>query len=72
VANTLLPGEKGIWKITSGSPAKVEDLSFYVTFGNTTGDLTKQYACYPVLGAKPGHGGEERRESLPNRHRGHP
>ena len=53
VPNTLLPGEKGIWKITAGSPAKVEDLSYYVTFGNTTGSLTKQYACYPVLGASP-------------------
>ena len=53
VPNTLLPGEKGIWTITAGSPAKVEDLSYYVTFGNTTGDLTKQYACYPVLGASP-------------------
>jgi MYXO-CTERM domain-containing protein len=53
VPNTLLPGEKAIWKIASGSPAKVEDLSYYVTFGNTTGSLTKQYACYPVLGASP-------------------
>jgi MYXO-CTERM domain-containing protein len=53
VANTLLPGEKGIWKITAGSPAKIEDLSFHVTFGDTTGSLTKQYACYPVLDASP-------------------
>jgi MYXO-CTERM domain-containing protein len=53
VANTLLPGEKGIWKITAGSPAKIEDLSFHVTFGDTTGSLNKQYACYPVLNASP-------------------
>ena len=36
VANTLLPGEKGIWKITAGSPAKIEDLTFSVTFGDTS------------------------------------
>lgn len=53
VANTLLPGEKGIWKITAGSPAKVEDLTFHVTFGNTSGSLSTQYACYPVQGASP-------------------
>jgi hypothetical protein len=53
VANTLLPGEKGIWKITAGSPAKVEDLTFHVTFGNTSGSLATQYACYPVQGASP-------------------
>ena len=53
VANTLLPGEKGIWKITAGSPAKVEDLTFRVTFGNTSGTNSKQYACYPVLDASP-------------------
>jgi MYXO-CTERM domain-containing protein len=53
VANTLLPGEKGTWKISAGSPAKVEDLSFHVTFGNVTGALTTQYACYPVLDASP-------------------
>jgi hypothetical protein len=51
VANTLLPGEKGVWKIASGNPAKIEDITFDVTFGNTTG--TPQYGCYPVLGAKP-------------------
>lgn len=51
VPNTLLPGEKGTWKITGGSPAKIEDITFDVTFGNTTG--YKQYACYPVLGANP-------------------
>ena len=53
VANTLLPGEKGIWKITAGSPAKIEDLTFHVTFGDTSGVFTKQYACYPVLNASP-------------------
>jgi len=51
VPNTLLPGEKGTWKITGGNPAKIEDITFDVTFGNTTG--YKQYACYPVLGANP-------------------
>jgi MYXO-CTERM domain-containing protein len=53
VANTLLPGEKGIWKITAGNPAKIEDLSFHVTFGDTSGAFTKQYACYPVLNGSP-------------------
>jgi hypothetical protein len=53
VKDTLLPGERGTWKITAGSPAKIEDLSFHVTFGNTSGSLSKQYACYPVLGASP-------------------
>jgi len=53
VAGTLLPGERGIWKIASGNPAKVEDINFYVKFGNTTGSLTTQYACYPVLDASP-------------------
>ena len=50
VANTLLPGEKGIWKIASGNPAKIEDITFDVSFGDTGG---KQYGCYPVLGASP-------------------
>ena len=53
VANTLLPGERGTWKITAGNPAKIEDLSFHVTFGNTSGSLSKQYACYPAQGASP-------------------
>jgi MYXO-CTERM domain-containing protein len=53
VKDTLLPGERGTWKISAGTPAKIEDLTFHVTFGNTTGSLTKQYACYPVLGASP-------------------
>ena len=52
-ANTLLPGEKGIWKITAGTPAKIEDLTFSVTFGDTSGATPKQYACYPVMGASP-------------------
>lgn len=53
VPNTLLPGEKGIWKITAGNPAKIEDLTFAVRFGDTSGMFTKQYACYPVLDASP-------------------
>ena len=53
VANTLLPGEKGIWKITAGNPAKVEDLTFDVAFGDTSGATPKQWACYPVQGAGP-------------------
>ena len=46
VAGTLLPGEKGIWKIASGSPAKIEDITFAVAFGNTGQDK-----CYPTKGA---------------------
>ena len=53
VPNTLLPGEKGIWKIASGNPAKIEDLTFDVKFGDTTGATPKQWACYPVQGAGP-------------------
>jgi hypothetical protein len=53
MANTLLPGEKGVWKISAGSPAKIEDLTFSVTFGNTSGSNSKQYDCYPVVGASP-------------------
>ena len=53
VANTLLPGEKGIWKIASGNPAKIEDITFDVSFGDTSGATSKQWACYPVLGASP-------------------
>ena len=53
VANTLLPGEKGIWKIASGSPAKIEDITFDVSFGDTSGTTSKQWACYPVQGANP-------------------
>jgi MYXO-CTERM domain-containing protein len=53
LANTLLPGEKGIWKITAGTPAKIEDLTFDVRFGDTSGATPKQWGCYPVLGASP-------------------
>lgn len=47
VANTLLPGQKATWKIASGSPAKIEDVTFAVSFGNRG-----QSACYPTKGAK--------------------
>jgi MYXO-CTERM domain-containing protein len=53
VANTLLPGEKAIWKIASGNPAKIEDITFDVRFGDTSGATSKQWGCYPVLGASP-------------------
>lgn len=53
VANTLLPGEKATWKIASGSPAKIEDITFDVRFGDTSGATPKQWGCYPVLGASP-------------------
>ncbi|HEY5284133.1 MAG TPA: hypothetical protein VIM14_15175, partial [Polyangia bacterium] len=44
---TLLPGEKGTWKISAGSPAKIEDITFSVSFGNSG-----QTNCYPTKGAK--------------------
>jgi hypothetical protein len=47
VPGTLLPGEKGTWKIASGSPAKIEDITFSVSFGNSG-----QSKCYPSGGAK--------------------
>jgi len=47
VSGTLLPGEKGIWKIASGSPAKIEDVTFSVSFGNSG-----QSGRYPSQGAK--------------------
>jgi hypothetical protein len=47
VANTLLPGEKGTWKIASGNPAKIDDITFNVSFGNSG-----QSACYPTGGAR--------------------
>jgi MYXO-CTERM domain-containing protein len=53
VKDTLLPGEKGTWKITAGTPAKIEDLTFHVTFGEMKSPFPTQYACYPVLGASP-------------------
>ena len=46
VAGTLLPGEKGTWKIASGSPAKIEDITFSVSFGNSS-----ESRCYPTKGA---------------------
>jgi hypothetical protein len=47
VAGTLLPGEKGTWKISGTSPAKIEDITFDVSFGNSM-----QSARYPTSGAK--------------------
>jgi hypothetical protein len=47
VPGTLLPAEKGTWKIASGSPAKVEDITFSVSFGNSG-----QSGRYPTTGAK--------------------
>ena len=47
VAGTLLPAEKGTWKIASGSPAKIEDITFSVSFGNSG-----QSGRYPTTGAK--------------------
>ena len=47
VAGTLLPGEKGTWKIAGGSPAKIEDVTFSVSFGNSG-----QSGRYPTSGAK--------------------
>ena len=46
VSGTLLPGERGTWKIASGSPAKIEDVTFSVSFGNTN-----QSKCYPTKSA---------------------
>ncbi len=48
VSGTLLPGEKGTWKIASGSPAKIEDVTFSVSFGNSG-----ESKCYPTKGANP-------------------
>jgi hypothetical protein len=47
VAGTLLPGEKGTWKISGGSPAKIEDVTFSVSFGDSG-----QSHYYPTSGAK--------------------
>jgi hypothetical protein len=47
VSGTLLPGEKGTWKISGGSPAKIEDITFSVSFGNSG-----QSRYYPTSGAK--------------------
>ena len=46
VSGTLLPGERGTWKIASGSPAKIEDITFSVSFGNAN-----ESKCYPTKGA---------------------
>jgi hypothetical protein len=53
MANTLLPGEKGIWKISAGSPAKIEDLTFSVGFGDDNPSWTDQDSCYPLVDSKP-------------------
>jgi hypothetical protein len=45
VGSTLLPGERGTWKIASGNPAKIEDISFSVSFGSGV-----QSQCYPLAG----------------------
>jgi hypothetical protein len=42
-----MPGEKGTWKVASGSPAKIEDVTFAVSFGNSG-----QSGRYPTQGAK--------------------
>jgi hypothetical protein len=47
VANTLLPGQKAVWKISGSGFTKIEDLAFSVSFGN--GGQTN---CYPTKGAK--------------------
>jgi hypothetical protein len=47
VSGTLLPGEKGTWKIASGNPAKIEDITFSVSFGSSG-----QSGMYPTSGAK--------------------
>jgi hypothetical protein len=36
-----------------GNPAKIEDITFDVAFGDTSGATPKQWACYPVQGASP-------------------
>ena len=46
VANTLLPGEKGTWKISGTGLTKIEDVTFSVSFGNSSQDK-----CYPSKGA---------------------
>lgn len=47
VPGTLLPGEKGTWKISGTSPAKIEDITFSVSFGNSG-----QSKNYPTSGAR--------------------
>jgi len=46
VAGTLLPGEHGTWKISGSSPAKIEDVTFSVSFGDNG-----ESKCYPSKGA---------------------
>ncbi len=46
VPGTLMPGEKGTWKISAGSPAKIESITFSVSFGNSG-----ESKCYPTKGA---------------------
>jgi MYXO-CTERM domain-containing protein len=46
VANTLLPGEKGTWKISGTGLTKIEDVTFSVSFGNAG-----ENKCYPSKGA---------------------
>ena len=47
VANTLLPGQKAIWKISGSGFTKIEDVAFSVSFGNGG-----QSNCYPTKSAK--------------------
>jgi MYXO-CTERM domain-containing protein len=47
VSGTLLPGEKGLWKISGSGLTKIEDVSFSVSFGNGG-----QSNCYPTKSAK--------------------
>jgi MYXO-CTERM domain-containing protein len=47
VANTLLPGQKAIWKISGNGFTKIEDVAFSVSFGNAG-----QTNCYPTKSAK--------------------
>ena len=35
VANTLLPGEKGTWKLSGNGLTKIEDVTFSVSFGSS-------------------------------------
>jgi hypothetical protein len=47
VPGTLLPGEKGLWKISGSGLTKIEDVAFSVSFGNNG-----QSNCYPTKNAK--------------------
>jgi hypothetical protein len=59
VAGTLLPGEQGTWKISGSSPAKIEDITFSVSFGD--GGESK---CYPIQRRQRGDGREDRWHAL--------